>query len=209
MIGTIAFAMSGAVIALKVTYDLIGVYVLGLITAFGGGAVRNLLIGIPITQLWQQNSWFIIVLITISIVFLLPSKAVLFLSRWNILDAIGLSAFAVQGAMYAQASELPIFAVMFSAAITGAGGGIIRDVLAQEKPMVFRQDVYVLWAILAGFVIGMDWITEAYQFYLVFIVILICRTISHRYGWSLPKRSLHHVEKDPSKNYIEKSAKLG
>ncbi|GAA4080827.1 trimeric intracellular cation channel family protein [Amphibacillus indicireducens] len=201
--------MSGAVIALKVDYDLIGVYVLGLITAFGGGAVRNLFIGIPITQLWQQNSLFIIALITISIVFLLPSKAVIFLSRWNILDAIGLSAFAVQGAMYAQASELPIFAVMFSAAITGAGGGIIRDVLAQEKPMVFRQDVYVLWAILAGFVIGMDWITEAYQFYLVFIVILICRTISHRYGWSLPKRSLHHVEKDRSKNYIEKSAKLG
>lgn len=186
--------MSGAVIALKVKYDLVGVYVLGLITAFGGGAVRNLFIGIPITLVWQQNTLFIIAIITISIVFLLPKKAVLFLTRWPIFDAIGLSAFAVQGAMYAQGEGLTIFAVMFSAAITGAGGGILRDVLAQDKPMVFRQDVYVVWAMLAGFVIGMDWITEAYEYYLVFIVILICRTISYRYGWSLPRRSLENVE---------------
>ncbi len=201
--------MSGAVIALKVNYDLLGVYVLGLITAFGGGAVRNLFIGIPITQLWQQNSLFIIAIITISLVFLLPSKAVVFLSRWSIFDAIGLSAFAVQGAMYAQATDLPIFAVMFSAAITGAGGGIIRDVLAQEKPMVFRQDVYALWAMLAGFVIGMDWVTESYQFYLLFLVILICRSISHRYNWSLPRRSLQSIQTDTSNNYTEKSAKIG
>lgn len=190
VIGTIAFAMSGAVVALKVNYDLMGVYVLGLITAFGGGAVRNLFIGIPITQLWQQNTLFIIALITITIVFLLPSKAILFLTKWSIFDAIGLSAFAVQGAMYAQATNLPIFAVMFSAAITGAGGGIIRDVLAQLRPIVFRQEIYLLWAVLAGLVIGLNWITEAYQFYLVFVVILICRTISHRYHWSLPSRSL-------------------
>jgi len=190
IIGTIAFAMSGAVVALKVNYDLIGVYVLGLITAFGGGAVRNLFIGIPINLLWQQNMLFVIAIITITLVFLLPSKAVLFLSRWSIFDAIGLSAFAVQGAMYAQSVNLSIFAVMFSAAITGAGGGIIRDVLAQEMPMVFRQDVYVLWALIAGFIIGMNWITEDYQFYLVFAIILIGRSISHRYGWSLPRRSL-------------------
>lgn len=190
IIGTIAFAMSGAVVALKVNYDLIGVYVLGLITAFGGGAVRNLFIGIPINLLWQQNMLFVIAIITITLVFLLPSKAVLFLSRWSIFDAIGLSAFAVQGAMHAQSVNLSIFAVMFSAAITGAGGGIIRDVLAQEKPMVFRQDVYVLWTLIAGFVIGMNWITEDYQFYLVFAIILIGRSISHRYGWSLPRRSL-------------------
>lgn len=194
IIGTIAFAMSGAVIALKVKYDLVGVYVLGLMTAFGGGAVRNLFIGIPITLVWQQNTLFIIAIITISIVFLLPKKAVLFLTRWPIFDAIGLSAFAVQGAMYAQEEGLTIFAVMFSAAITGAGGGILRDVLAQDKPMVFRQDVYVVWAMLAGFVIGVGWVTEAYQYYLVFIAILICRTVSYRYGWSLPRRSLKSVE---------------
>lgn len=196
LIGTIAFAMSGAVVALKVNYDLMGIYVLGLITAFGGGAVRNLFIGIPIIELWQQSMLFIVALITISVVILLPVNTVKFLSKWSIFDSIGLSAFAVQGAMYAQSIELPLFAVMFSAAITGAGGGIIRDVLAQQKPMVFRQEVYLLWAVLAGFVIGMSWVTDAYQYYLVFVITLICRAISHRYGWSLPTRSIQKTQQD-------------
>lgn len=190
VIGTIAFAMSGAVTALRVNYDLMGIYVLGFITAFGGGAIRNLLIGIPVIQIWQQNLLFVVALITISIVILLPNKAIKFLTKWSIFDSIGLSAFAVQGAMYAQLIELSIFAIMFSAAITGTGGGIVRDLLAQQKPIVLRQDVYLLWALLAGFVIGMDWITQAYHYYLVFIVILILRVISHRYGWSLPTRSM-------------------
>ncbi|WP_440896965.1 trimeric intracellular cation channel family protein [Amphibacillus sp. Q70] len=194
LIGTIAFAMSGAVVALKVDYDIMGIYVLGLITAFGGGAVRNLFIGIPIIELWQQSMLFIVALITISLVILLPVNTVKFLSKWNIFDSIGLSAFAVQGAMYAQSIELPLFAVVFSAAITGAGGGIIRDVLAQQKPMVFKEEVYLLWAILAGFVIGMSWVTTTYQYYLVFIVTLSCRAISHRYGWSLPTRSIQKIQ---------------
>lgn len=75
--------------------------------------------------------------------------------------------------------------------------------------MVFRQDVYALWAMLAGFVIGMDWVTESYQFYLLFLVILICRSISHRYNWSLPRRSLQSIQTDTSNNYTEKSAKIG
>jgi uncharacterized membrane protein YeiH len=190
VIGTIAFAMSGAVIALEVKYDIIGTYVLGLITAFGGGAIRNLFTGIPIIELWQKNTLFIIALITITAVFLLPNYAVRLLREWSIFDAIGLSAFAVQGAMYAQSIGMPLFAVMFSAAITGAGGGIIRDVLAQQKPIVFRQNVYILWAILAGFVVGMGWASESYQLYILFGVILILRVISHHFDWSLPTRKV-------------------
>ncbi|WP_077622424.1 trimeric intracellular cation channel family protein [Sediminibacillus massiliensis] len=196
MIGTIAFAMSGAIVALKVKYDIIGAYVLGLITAFGGGAVRNLFIGIPIIELWQQNTLFIVALITISIVLLLPDNSVRLLTKWNIFDSIGLSAFAVQGAMYAQSIDLPLLAVMFAAAITGAGGGIIRDVLAQQKPNVLHQDVYVLWALLAGFVIGMEWLSESYQFYILFAVTLILRGISHRFGWSLPTRTIQKLQED-------------
>ncbi|TCN26200.1 trimeric intracellular cation channel family protein [Mesobacillus foraminis] len=194
VIGTIAFAMSGAVIAIEAKYDIMGVYILGLITAFGGGAVRNLLTGIPIVELWQQTSLFIIALITITIVFLLPNKAIYNLKLWSIFDAIGLSAFAIQGAMYAYSIELPLLAVMFSAAITGAGGGIIRDVLAQEKPIVFRQEVYLLWAMIAGFIIGMGWAEESYQLYTLFSIILLLRIISNQYGWCLPARTFNKLQ---------------
>ncbi|SHF95381.1 trimeric intracellular cation channel family protein [Ornithinibacillus halophilus] len=202
MIGTIAFAVSGAIVALEVKYDIVGAYVLGLITAFGGGAIRNLFTGIPIIELWQQTTLFIIAIITISIVFLLPSHSVYVLQKWSIFDSIGLSAFAVQGAMYAHSVDLPLFAVMFSAAITGAGGGIIRDVLAQKKPIVLRQDVYLLWALFAGFIIGMGWLTESYHFYLLFAITLTLRGISHRYGWSLPTRTIQ----EPSKKRIRNVA---
>ena len=188
-IGTIAFAMSGAIVALQVKYDIVGAYGLGLITAFGGGAVRNLLTGIPIIELWQQTPLFIMAFITITIVFILPNNALNYLKRWSVFDSVGLSAFAIQGAMHAYSSDLPIIAIMFSAAITGAGGGIIRDVLAQRKPIVFRQDIYLLWALIAGFIIGMDWVVNSYQLYTLFGVILALRIVSHRFGWSLPART--------------------
>lgn len=185
-----AFAMSGAVVALEVKYDIMGAYVLGLITAFGGGAIRNLFTGIPIIELWQQTTLFIVALITISFVIILPSSAVQLLTKWSIFDSIGLSAFAVQGAMYAQSIDLPLFAVMFSAAITGAGGGMIRDVLAQRKPIVLRDEVYLLWAIFAGFIIGLDWLSKSYHFYILFAVTLMLRGISHHYSWRLPIKSI-------------------
>ncbi|WP_087973467.1 trimeric intracellular cation channel family protein [Oceanobacillus rekensis] len=188
-IGTIAFAISGAIIALEVKYDIMGAYVLGLITAFGGGAVRNLFTGIPIIELWQQTALFITAIVIITIVFILPGWAVYRLKKWSVFDSIGLSAFAIQGAMHAYSSDLPIIAIMFSAAITGAGGGIIRDVLAQQKPIVFRQDIYLLWALIAGFIIAMGWADEPYQLYILFGMILVLRIISHRFGWSLPTRN--------------------
>jgi uncharacterized membrane protein YeiH len=194
VIGTIAFAISGAITAMKVKYDIIGIYILGLITAFGGGAVRNLLTGIPISQLWQQTTLFIIALITITIVFLLPEDAVHRLNEWNLFDAIGLSAFSVQGGLQAHMMNLPLLATMFSAAITGAGGGIIRDVLANQKPMVFRKDIYIFWGIIAGFIIGMGWAEDSYLLYAIFVMILILRIASHRLGWRLPARKINKLQ---------------
>ena len=191
VIGTIAFAISGAIIAMEAKYDIIGIYTLGLITAFGGGATRNLLIGIPITAVWQQNTLFIIALVTITIIFLFPA-IVYKLKQLNFFDAVGLSAFAIQGAMQAHAIEMPILAIMFAAAITGAGGGIIRDVLAQRKPIVFQREVYLLWAMIAGFIIGMGWAQEPYQLYILSIAILVLRVFSYKLEWCLPTRALNN-----------------
>lgn len=189
VIGTLAFCISGALVAMEVKYDIMGIYILGLITAFGGGAVRNLMIGLPIVEVWQQTTLFIIALIAMTIFILLPKSFIFHMKEWSLFDAIGLSAFAVQGAMYAQSMDMPLLAVMFSASITGAGGGIIRDVLAQKRPSVFTKEIYLLWAILAGFVIGMEWITTAVQLYFVFAIILALRLLSQRYNWDLPIRT--------------------
>ncbi|MGL4820207.1 MAG: trimeric intracellular cation channel family protein, partial [Bacilli bacterium] len=99
IIGTIAFAISGAIIAMEEEYDILGVFILGMATAFGGGAVRNVLIGLPVTALWSQSLMFQIAIFSMLIVFLFPNLILKSWHRWgNLFDAIGLSAFAIQGA---------------------------------------------------------------------------------------------------------------
>ncbi|KHF29551.1 hypothetical protein LR68_01621 [Anoxybacillus sp. BCO1] len=74
IIGTVAFAISGAIVAMEEEYDILGVYILGIVTAFGGGAVRNVLIGVPVSVLWQQQTLFFIAFIAMTIVYLFPHK---------------------------------------------------------------------------------------------------------------------------------------
>ena len=134
VIGTIAFALSGAIVAMEEEYDLFGVYLLGIVTAFGGGAVRNVLLGLPVSTLWDQESMFQIALAVITIFFLFPHRLVKHWHRWgNLTDAIGLAAFAITGALHAAKLDLGIGATIFAAILTGAGGGIIRDFTSKSK----------------------------------------------------------------------------
>lgn len=193
VIGTIAFALSGAIVAMEEEYDLFGVYLLGLVTAFGGGAIRNLLLGLPVSTLWNQEMMFQIALAAITIFFIFPHHLVKHWHRWgNITDAIGLAAFAISGAMHAVRLDLGLGATIFAAILTGAGGGIIRDLLAHRKPTVLRDEIYAMWAALGGFMVsiqlfgGADWFL-----YSVFVIILALRIVSYTRGWQLPRRSLH------------------
>lgn len=194
IIGTIAFALSGAIVAMEEEYDIFGVYILGMATAFGGGALRNLLIGYPIVAFWKQDLLFQIALLSITIIFLFPKKLIKHWRRWeHITDAIGLSAFAIQGALYAQQLNLPISATIVAAVLTGIGGGIIRDLLARRKPLVLRAEVYAFWTILAGFVIGAKIIVSDWALYVLFTLIVCLRMVSIHYNWKLPHRTLDRV----------------
>lgn len=84
LIGTIAFALSGTIVAMEVKYDVIGAYVLGFVTAFGGGAVRNLFIGLPVTVLWDQEKLFIIAFVFITITYYLPSFILTAWEKWGV-----------------------------------------------------------------------------------------------------------------------------
>ncbi|WP_052126088.1 trimeric intracellular cation channel family protein [Ureibacillus massiliensis] len=192
IIGTIAFAISGAIVAMEEEYDLFGVYLLGIVTAFGGGAIRNLLIGLPVSTLWEQEMMFQIAIAAITIFFLVPHHLIRHWNRWgNFTDAIGLSAFAIQGAIYAVSLELPISAVIVAAVLTGSGGGIIRDLLARRKPLVLRDEIYAVWAAGAGLIIGLNVLQNDLFLYGLFIVITSLRVLSYIYKWKLPIRTLN------------------
>lgn len=193
IIGTLAFAISGALIAREEDYDIVGIYVLGFTTAFGGGLVRNLLIGIPIENIWKQDYLFEIAFFAMTIVFILPNKWIDHLKKWVVFfDAFGLAAFAIQGANYAVSIDAPFIAVIIAATMTGAGGGMIRDVFAGRKPMIFRSEIYALWAAFAGFTIGLDLIRGPYSTILLLIVIVFFRLLSVYFKWNLP----HNIQND-------------
>jgi uncharacterized membrane protein YeiH len=192
MIGTIAFAASGAFVAMEEEYDILGVFILGIVTAFGGGAIRNLLIGVPVSALWEQGIFFELALIVMIAVLLFPNNLLKHWQKWgNLFDAIGLSAFAIQGALYAVKMDHPIGAVIVAAVLTGSGGGIIRDLLAGRKPIVLQSEIYAVWAILAGIVIGFHIVKSPVELYALFIGITIMRVFSYTYNWKLPIRKMH------------------
>lgn len=192
LIGTIAFAVSGAIAAMEEEYDIIGVYVLGLVTAFGGGVIRNLLIGVPVTTLWEQGMLLRTAIVVLTLVYFLPVRWIQLWRPWeSFFDAIGLSAFAIQGALYATKMNHPLSAVVVAAVMTGIGGGIIRDVLAGRKPLVLRDEIYAVWAICAGLAVGIGFGTTALQLSILFVAVIILRMLSVFYKWKIPRRSLH------------------
>ncbi|WP_066068913.1 trimeric intracellular cation channel family protein [Neobacillus soli] len=194
MIGTIAFAVSGAIVALEEEYDILGVYILGIVTAFGGGAIRNLLIGVPVSTIWEQGLFFQIALLSITAVFLFPTNLLKHWQKWgSLFDSIGLSAFAIQGAIYAANMNHPLSAVIVAAVLTGIGGGIIRDLLAGRKPIVLRSEIYAVWAILAGLIIGLKIASHAWELYTLFILVTVLRVLSYTFDWKLPTRRIEHL----------------
>lgn len=188
IIGTVAFAISGAIIAMEEKYDIFGVYILGFTTAFGGGTIRNLLIGLPMEMIWQQERLFIVCFVAITLILILPTFWLEYWRRWGMFfDAIGLAAFAIQGAISAQDANASLSAILVAATLTGVGGGAFRDILAGRKPMIFQKEIYALWATLIGLMIGLGYVNNPVTITILFVAIVVLRMLSVRYNWTLPR----------------------
>ena len=186
-IGTAAFAISGAIVAMEEEYDIFGVYILGIVTAFGGGAVRNVLIGVPVSVLWDQQFLFLVASILITVIFFFSRYILSHWNRWgNYFDAIGLAAFAIQGAMLAISLNMSLYAVMVAAVLTGAGGGVIRDLLAGRRPLVFKRDIYAVWAAIAGLIVGLGLFKSDLALYGLLVLTAALRILSVVFQWKLP-----------------------
>ena len=189
IVGTISFSLQGALIAMDKEYDLFAVYLFGILTAFGGGVIRNVLIDDSDYQLWHQGSLFYIALISITLIMAFPKLFLASRKLWdNFLDAFGVIAFAIQGAMAAVNMDLPTSAIVVSAMITATGGGLIRDILSQRRPILLGEVVYGLWIFLVGLIIGMGWATTNFHLYLLFGIFTTLRILSYIYKWKIPYR---------------------
>lgn len=148
LIGVAVFAVSGALAAGRKRLDLLGVIVLGLVTAVGGGTIRDVLLNRhPIFWLADQSYVGVIVLSALATVAYTrwrrpPAAALLYA------DALGLAMFSVTGAQIAERAGVPALGGIVLGTVTGAAGGAVRDVLLAEIPLVLRRDLYASAAIL-------------------------------------------------------------
>ena len=202
IVGTVAFALSGAMTGMRKGMDIFGICVLGMTTALAGGMIRDLILGITPPATFSDPKYLLIALST-SIIAFFPFVRRLFAKGHRTYEAImlisdsaGLGIFTVYGAKVAVEAGYGdnLFLVVFVAVLTGVGGGVLRDVFAGDRPYIFVKHVYASAALAGALLCALLWpvIGQAASMLTGFAVIMIIRLLSAHYRWSLP-----HAEGDP------------
>ncbi|MDE7264340.1 MAG: trimeric intracellular cation channel family protein [Anaeroplasmataceae bacterium] len=198
-IGTIAFAISGALIAIENRMDILGVMILGCTTAVGGGLFRDLIIGRPLPLLFENPSYVIVAAITTVIVFIVmyilkdikvvESKA--YQIVYNIIDSLGLGVFVVVGATLTKEFGITNhFLIIFSAVLTAVGGGMLRDIMSAHIPAIFRKHIYCVPAILGALLFYLIILfSNMYSLAALLTILLVVgiRYLAFHYKLNLPK----------------------
>ncbi len=199
IIGTVAFASSGAMLAIQKEMDLFGVGVLGVTTSVGGGMIRDLILGIIPPLMFQKPVYTVTAIVTSMLLFVIISvkrnlKNDKITAAYNkimlIFDTIGLGIFTVTGMNTAKnAGYDQTFLLIFVGVITGVGGGLLRDIMAQEKPYILTKHIYACASVLGAVVcVCLNVILDdlASMAAGLFVVVLV-RVFATHYRWNLPK----------------------
>lgn len=196
IIGTIAFAISGAMTALKKHMDILGVAILGLTTAVGGGAIRDIVLGITPPAMFVKPV-YAMVAVLVSVVIFIPSIRRLLTHNHKvyevtlrIMDSLGLGIFTVMGINAAKVagSDYSTFLLVFVGVITGVGGGVMRDVMAGDMPYIFVKHVYASASIVGALVTVLLWdaVGAIFAMFIGAAVVLVIRLLAAHFKWSLP-----------------------
>ena len=189
--GVFVFAISGALAANRKNMDILGYIILAALPAIGGGTLRDIMLGVPIFWLENPNYLYIIILAAL-LTFIIPIKSGKPYQALEWADALGLSLFCVLGASktYALTMSIPVSVAM--GAITAAAGGMLRDVVINEIPLILRKEIYATAALLGAFIFCLSYIVtghETLSLILGGITAFIFRGCGLLFKWSLPKRA--------------------
>ena len=151
LIGTVAFAVSGALVAIDKELDYYGIAFFAIITAVGGGILRDVLINESLPAALENPLYVLISIASAAAVIMFYRQIILYTNILLVFDAIGLAAFTAIGAEVAVENNLSLpFVIITLALLTGTGGGIFRDVFAKEIPFVFRKEIYAVASIIGA-----------------------------------------------------------
>ncbi|MDT8717775.1 TRIC cation channel family protein [Clostridium sp. 19966] len=200
IIGTIAFAVSGAMTGIKKNMDILGVIILGMTTAIGGGVIRDLILGVRPPKTFLDPSYALISIFSSIITFAViyygrerasKEESIFYERILFIFDTIGLGIFTVVGmdVAFSTINNCGIFISVFVGVVTGVGGGILRDMMAGNTPYVFVKHVYASACIVGGIICAFTWHTAGKTFSMILgmALVIIIRILAAYYKWNLPK----------------------
>ncbi len=200
ILGTIAFAISGAVIAIQKEMDIFGVNILAVATATGGGMIRDIMIGRTPPMMFRNPEYALLSVITANIVFVVLYTGKFHLSARTkyiyelllfLTDTLGLAAFTVDGvyAGWTAGTGNNLFLTVVLGVLTGVGGGVIRDVLSLSMPAIFVKHVYACAAIVGAMVCGvlMQHTQTAPAMLVAFLSVILIRVLAAHFRWNLPR----------------------
>ena len=189
IIGTIAFSVSGAVVGIRKKMDILGVTTLGIITAVGGGVIRDIIIGSTPPAAFRNPVYALVAIAAALVVFLpfISTRINLDHFIWILADSIGLGAFTMIG-VSTGASFDNVFLEVFLGVITGVGGGVIRDVCSGDIPMIFIKHFYACPCIIGAVICAvMNDFNPDLAIVSGFAAIIVLRLLAAKYKWHLPK----------------------
>ena len=187
-IGTFAFAISGIRLASAKRFDWFGAYVVGFVTAVGGGTIRDLLL--DVTPFWMlQSSYLIVTALALGFVILFGRYVIRLNNTFFIFDAIGLGLFAVVGIEKSITYGYPMWVGLIMGTLTGAAGGVLRDTLINEVPLIFRKEIYALACVFGGLVYNLclySGLNSTLTQIIGAVSVILIRILAVKYHISLP-----------------------
>lgn len=197
LVGTMAFAASGAMTGLQKNMDVFGVCILGLTTAVGGGVLRDVILGNTPPATFQNPIYASVALLTSLILFLPRVRRLLmrdparFSLALLVMDSVGLGIFTVMGIRiaYANAAHTTLFLLVFVGVVTGVGGGLLRDVMAGDTPYIFVKHVYASASLAGAMLCALLWgpAGELAATLSGMGVVVLIRFLSAHFRWNLPR----------------------
>ena len=187
-LGTFAFAISGIRHAAAKHFDWFGGYVCGIAVAIGGGTIRDVMLGV--TPFWMTNPFYMICTALALIFVIIFAKHMEGLrNTWFVFDTLGLALFTIAGIQKSLLFGQPYWVAIIMGCITGSAGGVIRDILLNNVPVIFHKEIYAMAAVLGGITYWfLDILMVSIEVTVIasFIVTCLIRFLAVRYHLSLP-----------------------
>lgn len=188
-IGTFAFALSGIRLAASKHYDWLGGFVCGIAVAIGGGTIRDVMLGVR--PFWMLSPIYMICTLFAQCVVIVCHHYLRRLdTTWFLFDTLGLALFNIAGIQKTLECGFPFWVAIIMGCITGAAGGVIRDVLLNEEPVIFRKEIYAMACVVGGLTYWLlSWLQVSLYITVIATFAIVCaiRFLAVRYHISLPK----------------------